>query len=748
VTNDITEMELDQESPAEEAAEEEFFLTPEDEALPNMVEVFMQSEQGKTALRDISDRCLNEIRSAIDGRTEYVERVAQDWKLFSGDLPKRQPPFQNSANMHVPIALENITRITFHAYGELFGDWSNIFGVLPMGPEDDLTAQILSAHGNWQIRQQIPGFKREMHRALLSFFHIGDVTIQSWWDRDTGLNCHEMLSPDEFITPYSYTTTRPDYSDLPWYARVVTKYKHEMQALKDEWYDVEAVLKGNQPSWDDEPEQVLDRAIKEFQGIAEPDGDTRAPYKLYHYEGWVELPGDDKQRWCQVIVHENSRAVLKLCILETVNWQDKQRFEMQSQELEAFQGAMAQHEAASMQQGQLMQQHDQAMAMGDEQTAMQARMRLQEIAASPLPPPPQPPMWMQTPEDTPEPPKKEPLRLFIHGVCIEPLVGNLGLGYGRILCDYNRAANTALSQFTDAASLGNAKSFLATELVELPQDFRVAPGRWTQVKGVMGQQLKDNVMPLDFGAANNQLLELVSLAQKSGQSAAQSPEVLSGEPGKSGETFRGLSARIEQATKILSVSTRKFLDSPFEQILRNNAFLNSIYLRDEEIFMVANHALRSLPKLAADPTAQVEDPNAPMPAGGPPQQPGAPPMPGLVPLRVGRDMYDRNYEVEFRADLRFASMAQRISEADEIYHMVLADPVFSMNAALRFYTFKKSMEARGKADVVQLMGPAPPLGMMMAPPMPPGQAPPGGPPKGPDSATPPAPPDGVGQPTE
>lgn len=748
MTDDITEQELDPESPDEEAAEEEFFLTPEDEALPNMVEVFMGSDQGKTALREISDRCLSEIRSAIDGRTEYVERVAQDWKLFSGDLPKRQPPFQNSANMHVPIALENITRITFHAYGELFGDWSNIFGVLPMGPEDDLTAQILSAHGNWQLRQQIPGFKREMHRALLSFFHIGDVTVQSWWDRDSGLNCHEMLSPDEFITPYSYTTTRPDYSDLPWYARVLTRYKHEMQQMKAEWYDVDAVLKGNQPSWDDDPEQVLDRAIKEFQGIGEPDGDTKAPYKLYWYEGWLDLPGSDKQRWCQVIVHEHSRAVLKLAILETVNWQDKQRFEMQSQELEAFQSALAQHQEMQDQQEQLMAQHEQALAMGDAQAEMQVRMALQEMASAPLPPPPQPPMWMQDPEDQPEPPKKEPLRLFIHGVCIEPLVGNMGIGYGRVLSDYNRAANTALSQFTDSASLGNAKSFLATELVELPQDFRVAPGRWTQIKGVMGQQLKDNVMPLDYGGANPQLMDLVALMQKSGQSAAQSPEVLSGEPGKSGETFRGLSARIEQATKILSVSTRKFLDSPFEQILRNNAFLNSIYLRDEEIFMVANHALRSLPKVAADPTAQVEDPSAPLPGASPPVAPGAPAQPGLVPLKVGRHMYDRNYEVEFRADLRFASQAQRVSEADEIYHMVLADPVFSMNASLRYYTFKKSMEARGKADVVQMMGAPPPQGMMMGPlPAPPG-AKPGGPPQGPDNAKPPAPPDGVGQPTE
>lgn len=727
---------------AEPSDEKDFILTEEDEQLPNLVDAFMGSDAGKKALKKLSQRILEDIDGARDAREEYVDRVARDWKLFAGDLPQKTAPFEDCANLHVPIAIENAMRITFHAYGELFGDWTNVWGVLPMGPEDEITAQILTVHGNWQLRQQIPGFKREQHRGLLSFFYIGDVTAHSYWDGYC--NQHRILSPDEFITPYSYTTTRPDYADLPWYARVYPMYRHELERMRNEWYDVEAVLEKKPPSWEDEPEQRIHEAMSELVGIHVPDDDRNAPFKLYWYEGYLELPGGDEHRFCKAIIDPRTRAILLLTILETYNWQDKQRYLMQIQERDAYHQA-----AAGFPQQQFERQSQEAqlqqLAMGPDPMAQaEAMQALEALASAPLEPP-VPPGWMQNPNDPaeePEQPKREPIRLFAHGVCIEPLVGNLGLGYGRILADYNRAANTALDQFVDAATLGNAKSLITTDQVNFEGGFSVGPGRVNKVRGIAGTDLKNNIMPLDWGQANPQLLELVSLAHGNAQEAAQSPEVLSGEPGKSGETYRGLAARIEQATKILSVSTRKYLDF-FEQIIRNNAFLNSVYLRDEELFHVANHALRSLP--VAPESLNGRQPGMPAP----------PSPPGMVPIRVGRWMYERNYEVEFRADLRFSSMAQRISEADEIVNMSTTIPVLAQNPQFQYYAVKKALEARGRQDMVAMLGPPPPppIPGMVAPGVPPqanGQ--PGSPVvpvsggpatnRGPNGSSPPAPPSG------
>lgn len=723
----------------EPEAEPETLITLEDEELPNLVPVLMKSKKGKDALAKLSERALEDIEKASDGQREFCEKAAKNWKLFAGDLPPKEIPFTDCANLHVPVAVENTMRIVFHAYGELFGDWSNVFGVLPMGPEDDITAQVLSVHGNWQFRQQIKGFKRQQHRGLLQFFFIGDCVTHSYWDTYCKTNAHDVLNTDEFITPYSNVTTSPDLSDLPWYARVLHKYKHELEDKRGEWFDVDAVIEKTHPSWDDNDDpQPLASATNEHAGIAKPDDDQRAPYKLFWYEGYVKLPEQDRERFCKMIIDPVSRAVLELRILETENWQDKLRYESQVMEREQYKAGKAALEQATMQRdSQMMQAQNAAdsaaMAM-DGFAQQQAMMALQEMSSAPLPPSPVPPIWMLNPDDPeeePEPVRMEPIRLFTHAVCIEPMAGGKGLGIGRQLCDLNRAANTLTNQFVDSASLANAGMYLTDGNFE-KKPFIIRPGQVNMVEGMAGN-LNEHFMPFKFPPANGQLMDVVGLIQGWAQKAAASPEVLSGEAGKSGETYRGLAARVEQATKVLSVATGKYRDA-FEEVAKKNAFLNSVYLPDEEIFEVANHALQDYPDL----------------------QPSQDPMTGaMLPpkLKIGKAMYQRNYQVEFRCDLRFTSMAQRISEADEMVAMSMppgGHPMLVANPAFQYYAIKKALQARGANDFVRLLGPPPPLGMMPPPmmgapgmpPGPPGAGGPPGPPRGPDNATAPEPPSG------
>jgi hypothetical protein len=106
-------------------------------------------------------------------------------------------------------------------------------------------------------------------------------------------------------------------------------------------------------------------------------------------------------------------------------------------------------------------------------------------------------------------------------------------------------------------------------------------------------------------------------------------------------------------------------------------------------------------------------------------------------------MYDRPYDVEISADLKFTSTAQRISEADALVQMPNAVPEMAQNLAFKYETVVKTLEARNRYDLIALLGkppappemfglptspPAPPPGMMPPPGAPPG---PGGPPPGP-----------------
>lgn len=691
----------------DDEAEETVFDFDDDD--PNLCFVFAESEEGLKFLEKASKQVLEDFEDAWESSKEYRERAGDDWRMFAGELPKKSWPFEKSANAHLPLMLENISRIAFRAQAELFGDWNHVFDVLGVGPDDDNIAQLLTRHGNWQLGQQLPDFKRQQARGVLTFFSMGDVTAHSYYDKFREQNAHEILTCDEFVTPYSHVTTMPDYSDLPYVCKVCFRYKHELKAMKDEWYDVDKVLARQAPSWEDDPESEYRKATAEAQGIEVTESKRANAYKLIWYEGWMDLPardgGEEETRFVQCIVDHTTKAVLSLTIHEEEDWQDRERYnremaegEAYAQNMQAFQAAQTEWTLQSQAHAEIQGEIGQ-VAM-DPQHAADLNAALPPMGPAPVAPPM--PDWMinAVPDETggvlPAPVKKKPLHMFSHGVCIESLVGNLGLSFGRQQADHNRAVDTWLSQFTDSATLNNCWTLITTGNAEFDTPFGFAPGKVNRLKNVLPGEIDKHIKELKPAPANSQLMDLIALVWDKAQSSIQSSPVLSGEAGKSGETFRGVATRVEQASKQLSVPTRWYADF-LTQIIKNNAKLNALFLKDEEIFMVNN-----------DRAGKMEE------------------------LRLGREMYVRNYQIRIKADLDFASQDSRIAAADELVQMPAAVPPLQANPKFLYDALRKSLELRGRYDLVDDLGPPPPpttIPFGAPPPLPPGM-PPGEPPPG------------------
>jgi hypothetical protein len=740
------EIQLDPEPGAEPEEETKDAIVYDEDAL-NLVPDFVKSEEGKRYLQKISTKVDADYTADWDSSEAYRERQAADWKLFAGDLPEKDFPFEDAANPHLPLMLENLSRLCFRATGELFGDWTTVFGVVPVGPDDDQVAEMLSKHGNWQISQQITDFKRQIgHRGVLAFFAYGDVVCHSFYDEESRTNRHEILTCDNFVTPFQHISTKPDLSDCPHYTKVLRLYRHELEAKRGIWHDVDKVLEKSRPSWDDDPDAPLTEATAQTLGKT-PEGDhddmelggETAPFTLLWYEGWLRLPNQDKDRWCQVIQDKATKCILRLTIHERANWQDRERYNAQLRERDEHIQALGMH-------GQMMAEYEQmtglhreaqsridqtrgeigdALIQGqmDGENAVRLADTVEGMAPPPPPPPPPPPMppeWMEsrmvpkfdelTGEEVmpdiatvePEPIRREPVFLFAHEVCIEPMTGNLGISYGRVQADFNRAANIALAQVTDSATLNNATSYLSWGLEFEDGTLNLSPGKVNKVNGAIGTNIKDHFMPLQTGQASPQLFDVVKLSIDQAQASIQSPGVLSGESGKSGETKGGIMSRIEQATKQLSVVTSKYGDF-VRQVLINNAYLNSIFLRDEEMAQVFNTE-----------TKRFEE------------------------LKLGRLLYERNYRVMLKSDLRFTTNVQRIEEADELVKMWLQIPALAINPVFGYHAIKGALVARGKQDFIQYLGQPPQMAVdqMTGEPvkfigMPPPPPPPGGPPGAP-----------------
>lgn len=724
--NESDELEIDVTEKPDDVKEEDKVPAYDDDSL-NLVEHFAQSKQGKEYLKKISTKVSDDFEADWKASEQYRQRRKDDWKIFAGDLPPKTYPFKDAANPHVPLMLENLSRLCYRLTGELFGDWQTILVAMPMGSDDDNVSSWVTRHMNWQFNEQIPDFKRQIgHRGVLTFLAHGDVVVHSYYDQETRLNKHEVLTCDNFVTPFMHVTTMPDYSDCPHYTKILRFYRHQLEARRGDWYDVDKVLKKTHPSLDDEPDSPLAEAVGETQGIYPENssdlkelGGGSTPYTLLWYEGWLRLPNQDKDRWCQVVMDKHSKCILSLIIHERANWQDKERYESQIRERDMYMEAKGQHDQMVMQSQQAQMQAD--GAVGNIADALKAgqlsgtnavAIADQVHAAIPQPPlPPPPPDWMldhllKTDEETglppdpatvePEPVRREPVYLFTHGVCIEPLHGNLGLSYGSIQADLNRAANVAMAQFTDAATLSNCSSFITSGLEFEDGDLDLSPGKVNKAKGAIGQDLANHVFPIKPGSASPQLKEIVEMCINTAQSSIQSPNVLSGEAGKSGETAKGLMGRIEQATKQLSVVTGKYADVVVN-VGKNNAYLNSVFLPEQEIVRLLNTE-----------SQQYEE------------------------LRIGRGLYERGYRFQLRADLRFATQVQKIEEADNVVQMWMQIPPLTMNAAFGYTAIKQALIARGRYDLVQLLGAPPPRTEQFPVPQPappPGAAPGHGPPQ-------------------
>lgn len=678
-----------------------------DEDSPNLVGHFMGTREGMAFLKKLADSMCENFQSGWDGAEEYRNRCADDWSVMTGELPPRSGPFKDAANAHVPFMLENCSRLVFRLMAEVFGDWSHIYSAMPVTPtdQDRAVAAVQTSHGNWQLRDGIPGFQREMERGAWLYLVNGDFTVHSYYDTPRETNYHETLTADDFVIPYQFTSTQVDYSDCPWRAKIMLRYRHDIEKMRDVWYDVDAVIEKRKPSYEDEPMQVIAETMNKIQGIDTDESSSTPgdPYKLIWYEGWADLPAQNEQRFIQAIFDKETKAILKLSIHEQPDWRDEVRYRRQDAERQQWVAMTEQYERARME----LEARSMAIATSVddgmlvtpevEMAANQLQAQMQQLQPPPMP------EWMEgNPDAEPEPVKRVPIHLFVHGVMIEPLKTSLGIGYGRIQANYNRGADTALTHFADQATLANGAGFLGSTEAEFEEPFQVGTGRINKVKGIPGNEdIRKLLMPVPVPQANPQLLELVDRFGAYSQSSMQAPNALSGEPGKSGETYRGLATRIEQATKQLSVPAGKFARQPLKQVIKNNALLNSKHLPEDELISVTNH------------------------------------LQEREQIRISRKLYERSFDVEIRADMRFASEAQRIAEADEIVSLVFSNPYLASNAALAYEALKGSLEARGKREMVRMMGrPPPPPPVFGPPPPPPGQQPQGGPPGSPGGPPP------------
>lgn len=691
----------------------------------NLLPTLTGNDKGKKFVKELAEKILDNFKEDWDSSESWRKKRRDRWKLLFGALDEKQYPFKDCANVHIPVMLERVLRLVHRMFAEIFPDRDVVFTALPSTSLSQERADIVTLHDNWQIKKEIPDFFKQNRRAMMEFVANGDCIFHSSRDIPAKRNRHEAMSCEEVVFPYFWRTSLPDMSDVPRKTRVLRKFKHELIELQDAgiYTGIDEMLdKEKEPGFEEGPDLTIRPVIDKFEGKEAPQKSKAAPWTLYEYHGWCKLPGQNKERPIVATVSPRTKEMVGLYLREQEDWKDRARFEKQMGELSDFQQAQQMATQAMMMEQQVMQRLAQPDVPPEEPGLIQQHLQMT------APPPPVPPKWLKPEQQQlppqaqrPDPVRMVPIEYFSHGTCIENLEGSLGFGIGLLLEEFNKAANTAGSQFTDSATLANVMTLIMPDNVTMePGDTRLSPGEIHRVRGVSAEQINNAFKVLQFPQANPQLMDLIKLMLESADGVSSAPDVLSGEAGKANETYRGIATRVEQATKQLTVLAQNYLEV-LTQVLRNNARLNAVFMNDEEI------------KSVVDPrTLETQQ------------------------IKVDRSLYLEDYEMLFSADTRFGGREQKIAEADQLVGMFMSMPpevaTTIFPPSFVYEAVVRGLKARGMHDMIRYLGPRPPspqeqAAMGMQPPMPgmpPPQAGPGGPP--PPQGAPPRPPPRQGPP--
>lgn len=188
----------------------------------------------------------------------------------------------------------------------------------------------------------------------------------------------------------------------------------------------------------------------------------------------------------------------------------------------------------------------------------------------------------------------------------------MSVGFGSLMLHMNETVNTILNQLIDAGTLANLQTgFIDSRLKIMGGQMMVDPGQWTRVKGVIGQELKDGVLPINYKEPSTVLYQLLGLILQSAKELTSSTDALAGTQNATNVPATSMLAMIEQGLKLHSAIQRRMyraLKEEYQKIFR----LNKLYADQDEILAVLGEQFAELPNIYRTGTVKVipvADPN-------------------------------------------------------------------------------------------------------------------------------------------
>lgn len=264
--------------------------------------------------------------------------------------------------------------------------------------------------------------------------------------------------------------------------------------------------------------------------------------------------------------------------------------------------------------------------------------------------------------------------------------GFYSYGFGVLLKGVNESINSILNQLIDSGTLSVIKGgFMKKRSGMKRGQVTFKMGEFKEIEMGPNENLRDALLPIDFGSPSGVLFQLLSLLQGYADRLSSVTEITTGQMPRSDTTATSILTLREEGQKLFS-TIHKRIHLSFKRELQKLYELNGLYLNVQQYFDIVINKDRLV---------------------GPEGQP----IPAEIEMqRISKD-FNSPMDVQPVSDPSITSRSEKIAKAELVLNTALSNPIISQNEdAIREATrkFWEAIEVPDDMIEIALTPPPPP----------------------------------------
>lgn len=288
---------------------------------PNLVPLLDQHDVNR-----IGYEALREYETDKETLSEYHQRLERAMNMAMQKTTPKTFPWAGASNVVFPLLTQAAIQFNARTLPAII-DGDQVVKCAVLGrPSDEKRerADRVAAHMNWQLLNQVKGWRDDTDKLTLRLPIIGCVLREVWYDPVTATNCSEAFSALDFVIDIN----TPSLDKAPRYTRIKRYYPHEIEAYIRTGLWERVPYEGDDGS---DPHSIV-KVLEQFRlidmdddGLAEPyvvtlteDGHVFRIVACYDADGmfFVSQSGFDGQKALPDMIREGVPEDAKLARIE------------------------------------------------------------------------------------------------------------------------------------------------------------------------------------------------------------------------------------------------------------------------------------------------------------------------------------------------------------------------------------------------------------------------------------------------